>query len=119
MSLNIIQPSFAAGELAPTMAARVDMAKYKQGAATMRNFYVDYRSGASTRTGTRFVIQTRGKGKVRLIPFQFSVVSSYVLEFGDRYVRFISHGGAVLEPGFNIAGATNQAPAGLTITSNN
>lgn len=120
MSLNTIQPSFAAGELAPTMAARVDMAKYKQGAERMRNFYVDYRSGASTRSGTRFVVQAyKSNSRVRLIPFQFSVVSSYVLEFGDHYIRFISNGGAVLEPTFNITGASNGFPAFLTVPGNN
>jgi len=101
------------------MTARVDMAKYKQGAATMRNFFVDYRSGASTRSGTRFVIQTLGQSKVRLIPFQFSVANSYVLEFGDHYIRFVSNGGAVLEPAFALNGASNSLPAYVSAPGQN
>jgi hypothetical protein len=95
MSENVIQTSFAAGELSPSLFARVDFAKYHSGAAKMRNFFVDYRSGASTRPGTEFIRPAGGK-KVRLIRFQQSTTVSYALEFGNNYLRFISQGGSVV-----------------------
>ena len=41
----VIQSSFNSGEWAPTLYARVDVAKYHSGAALLRNFFVDYRGG--------------------------------------------------------------------------
>src|SRR6185369_8317174 len=60
MSQPVIQTSFSAGELSPSLFARVDLAKYKVGAATMRNAVVDYRGGASSRSGTMFVARSAG-----------------------------------------------------------
>lgn len=99
MSDNVIQASFAAGELSPSLLARVDFAKYRSGAATMRNFFVDYRSGASTRTGTEFIRPAQLESpRVRLVRFQQSNTVNYVLEFGHGYLRFITNGSSVVEP---------------------
>src|SRR5205085_7407614 len=120
MADNLIQTSFASGELAPSLFARTDFAKYHTGAARMRNFFVDYRSGASTRAGTEFIRQAfKSPTAVRLIAFQYSVIASYVLEFGDLYVRFTSNGQTVLETGFAITGATQANPVVLTVVGNN
>jgi len=120
MSTNVIQSSFSAGELSPTLFARVDLAQYHRGAATMRNFFVDYRSGASTRMGTQFVVQALISSKpVRIIPFQTSVLIPYILEFGDFYMRPISKGNPVLETVFNITGVSNSNPTIVTIPGNN
>jgi len=119
MSTNLIQTSFAAGELAPSLTAHTDLTKYKSGAAVMRNFFVDYRSGASTRPGTMFVIQALGPGPVRLIPYQLSTEVSFEIEFGDFYCRFIVDGGAVLEDGFAITNLTKALPAAATAAGNN
>src|ERR1700727_1628163 len=104
MPTSLIQPSFAAGELSTSLWARVDLAKYKSGAATMRNMFVDYRGGASPRPGTRFIAisATSGNGPPpRLIKFQFSTGSgqAYVLEFGDLYIRFYRNGAPILSGG--------------------
>lgn len=120
MSQNLIQTSMAAGELAPSIFAHTDMAKYHAGMALMRNWFVDYRSGASTRAGTKFVIQAlKSSTPVRLIPFQTSVLVPYILEFGDGYVRPISNGGAVLEAPFAITAITQANPAVVSVPGNN
>lgn len=117
-SLPVMQHSFNAGEWAPALNARVDLAKYKSGAALLRNFFVDYRGGASTRTGTKYILQAyRSSTAVRLIPFQASFVVSYVLEFGNNYIRFYSNGGAVLETGKAITGAAQTNPANITVVA--
>lgn len=99
MSQALMQYSFHAGELSPALYARVDISKYKSGAALMRNFYPDYRGGASTRTGTRFIQRCKSNG-ARLIPFQQSTGTNYVLEFGNKYLRFYFNGSPVLESAF-------------------
>lgn len=117
MSQNLIQSSFASGELAPSLFARTDLTKYHTGAAKMRNFFVDYRSGTSTRPGTKFVIQAFGS-TVRLVRFQSSLLVPYIIEFGNFYCRFISNGAAVLETGFAIANVSLSNPATITANGN-
>src|ERR1017187_7525239 len=97
MSQNHIQPSFSAGELSPTLYSRVDFAKYHVGLARCRNFFVDYRGGISTRTGTMFVGRCRLDNlPVRLIDFEFSTTQQFVLQFGDKYMRVVKNGALVL-----------------------
>lgn len=115
MSQNVIQTSFAGGELSPTLYARVDLAKYKIGAARMLNFFVDYRGGASNRPGTELVARSLNSASpTRLIPFQFSVIQNYVLEFGDFYMRVIKDGALVTETPKVLSAVTNANPGVFT-----
>jgi len=114
MSENVIQASFAAGELSPSLFARVDFAKYRSGAARMRNFFVDYRSGASTRPGTEFIRPAaEGTTKIRLVRFQQSTTVTYILEFGNQYLRFISNGSSIVEPAFGISAVNKGNPTSI------
>jgi hypothetical protein len=115
MPQTIIQHSFHAGEWAPALNARVDLAKYHAAAATMRNFFVDYRGGASSRMGTKYVLQAYNAAQpVRLIPFQASFTVGYILEFGEAYIRPYYNGAPILEPAKNITGITKANPAVVT-----
>lgn len=106
-----MQYGFHAGEWAPALNARVDLAKYHSAAALLENWYVDYRGGVSTRPGLEYIIQALiSSSQVRLIPFQVTFTLSYVLEFGDGYIRFISNGSPVLEAATVITGATQANP---------
>lgn len=119
MSTALIQPSFAAGELAPSLYARVDLAKWHVAAAVMRNCFVDYKGGAASRGGSRFInksFQVFGTPP-RLVPFQFSQTQTYVLEMGNQYIRFIQNGGYILENGINISAITNANPGVITATA--
>ncbi len=114
MAQPVIQPSFANGEFSPTLYARVDFQKYHSAAAKMRNFFVDYRGGASNRSGTNFVGQCKSNGNVRFIPFQFSTLQAYILEFSAAAIRVIKDGSYVLEATKAITGATSANPVVLT-----
>lgn len=117
MSQPTIQTSFASGEWAPKLRARVDLAKYRSGAALLRNFFVDYSGGgASTRQGTRFINQCKSLG-ARIIPFQPSTTLSYELEFGQGYIRFYSNGSPILEAATTISGITQANPGVVTDTA--
>lgn len=119
MSDNVLQNSFSAGELAPSIYARTDLASYRQGLAQCRNFFVDYRSGISTRNGSKFIIQCFKSGSaVRLVGFSVTTAVTYIIEFGDKYCRFINNGASVLEAAFNINAATNASPATITVPGN-
>lgn len=120
MSDNRIQASFNSGEFAPTLFARVDLAKYRSAAALLENWFVDYRGGASTRPGTKYILQAyKSATAVRLISFQAAFSVGYVMEFGDFYIRFFLDGAPILETGFAITAATKANPGVLTVTGNN
>ena len=116
MARTLIQPSFSAGELTPSLYGRVDLAKWHVGSATMRNFFVNYRGGASSRAGTKFVGASKQTGSLppRLITFQFSLNQGLCLEFGNLYMRVIQNGSYVLETLKNITGITNAAQGVVT-----
>src|SRR5882762_11306781 len=115
MAQPVMQHSFHAGEWAPALGARVDLAKYKSGAALLRNFFVDYRGGASTRAGTKYVLQAyKSATAVRIIPFSASFTVNYVLEFGDGYIRFYFNGAPILEASKAITAITQASPGVFT-----
>lgn len=114
-SQPVIQTSFNSGEWAPALNARVDLTKYHSGAALLRNFFVDYRGGASTRPGTKYILRClSSSSQVRLIPFQASFSVTYILEFGNGYIRFFTNGSPVLEPAKAITGITQANPGVIT-----
>jgi hypothetical protein len=95
-----LQASFTSGELSPRLYGRVDLAKYQTGLAKCRNMVLMPHGGVNRRSGTRFVHEVKDSSKaVRLIPFEFSTVQAYVLEFGDQYMRVYKDGGIVVSSG--------------------
>lgn len=127
MGQPVMLPSFGAGELSPALFARVDLNKFHVGAALLENFFVDYRGGALNRPGTTFAgMAARNKPtndvtgrfdltkKVRLIPFTFSTLQTYALEFGHQYMRVIKNGAYVLEATKAISAVTLAAPGVFT-----
>ncbi len=118
MSTNVIQTSFAGGELSPTLYARVDLAKYHIGAARLLNFFVDYRGGASNRPGFELVCRCKDSSNPeRLIPFQFSIFQTYMLEFSNFAMRVIKDGAQVLNPSKTIVGVTNANPGVVNVVA--
>ena len=100
MPVHTIQPSFSGGELAPSLHARVDLAKYATGLKTCRNFFVQAHGGVANRPGTKFICETANSAKTtRLIPFEFNTEQTYILEFGHQTMRVIKDGGQVLSSG--------------------
>lgn len=95
MGVSVIQPSFASGELAPSLYARVDLARYQTGLKLCRNFIVMPYGGIKNRPGTRFIHSTKANSAARLLPFEFNDEQTYVLEFGHLYMRVYKDGGIV------------------------
>jgi hypothetical protein len=105
MSNNVIQTAFSAGEVSPSFYGRVDVTKYHVAAALLRNFYVDYRGGASSRPGSWYVGTSKYSDKnVKLARFQFSTApnQAYALEFGHLYMRVIFQGAYIAAGGGGI-----------------
>lgn len=92
-----IRSSFNAGELSPLLDGRVDVAKYSNGCRLTENFIPTVQGPAVRRAGTRFVAEVKASAnRTWLARFEFSTTQSYVLEFGDRYLRFYTNRGQLL-----------------------
>lgn len=97
MLLHHLQPSFAGGEISPSLYARVDSAAYGSWLKTARNFYVHPQGGASNRPGTAFMGEAKYDGKAcRILPFVLGEEESYVLELGEKYMRVYTSAGRLL-----------------------
>lgn len=93
---NSAQRSFAGGELAPSLHARTDQAKYHSGLRTCRNFVVQRHGGVTNRPGTQFIGEVKVSGdEVRLAKFHFNDDQTYVFEFGNLYVRIYRLGARI------------------------
>jgi hypothetical protein len=115
MAQPTIQPSFNSGEWSPNLYGRVDIEKFHSGAAVLRNFYIDYRGGVSSRTGTKYCLRGyKDSTAIRMIPFQATFSLGYALEFGDFYIRFYRNGAPVLETAKTITAAAAGPPEVFT-----
>ena len=109
MNILTLQPAFTAGELAPSLSARVDLSKYQQGCRTLRNFKVQPHGGAVKRPG--FLLLDELPGEAALVRFVFNNDQAYCLAFGEKWLRIFTAEGAVL----NSSGETYQVPTPYTL----
>lgn len=84
-----ILASFAGGEIAPEMYARVDIRKHAIAARKMENIVLLPQGPATRIPGTRFVCNTRNDLRAWLLGFVFSTVQAYVIEATDQVFRFM------------------------------
>jgi hypothetical protein len=86
-------PSFNAGELSPRLESRPDLEKYASACRTLENFVIMPYGGVNRRPGFQYIGAARyADKKCRLIGFNFSTTTNFILELGDLYVRFWSNG---------------------------
>ena len=91
--------NFNAGELSPFLTSRTDISKYESGCQELSNFIILPYGGVIRRPGTQYLGQAKFSDKrARLIGFNFSVTTNFILEFGEKYVRFWTAGVQVVKP---------------------
>ena len=92
--------NFTAGELSPRLDGRNDLSKYPAGCKTLENIVIYPHGAAARRPGTQFIAEVKtSSAKTRLIPFEFSTTQTYILEFGNQYMRVYKDKGQVLSGG--------------------
>ena len=110
-----IQNSFTAGELSSLLLGRQDLEKYQSGLYVCLNGIPLTQGAWTRRPGTAFLHQTKHHDKVsRVIPFQYSITQTYMLEFGYQYIRFYTDHGILTQTAQNITGISNAAVAVVT-----
>jgi hypothetical protein len=91
-----IQESFNSGEFSEIVSARIGFDKYKNAVKHSENMIPLVQGGMTRRTGTMYVTEVKTSAKsTRLIQFEYSITQSYVIEFGDLYLRFYKDRGVV------------------------
>ena len=96
MKASPIQESLNAGEFSPLMQGRVLFQKYKNALALCENMMPIVQGAVTRRTGTYFIGEVKDSAnKTRMIPFEFSTLQSYNIEFGAGYFRFYKDRGQI------------------------
>lgn len=95
------QTNFSTGELDPLLRARVDIPQYTNALAKATNVVIQPQGGMRRRGGTRHIFelpnsstQSAANG-VRLVPFEFSVLDSYMLCFVAGRMYVVKNGAVV------------------------
>ena len=110
--------NFTAGELSPRLDGRTDVGKYFNGCKTLENMVVHPHGAATRRPGTKFVHEVKTSSeKTRLIPFEFSTTQTYIMEFGNQYIRFYKDQGIITLTDKTISAITKANPGVVTATS--
>ena len=82
--------SFNRGILTPKLASRSDVKIHYAGCRELSNMVCQVYGGASKRPGTYYIAEVADSGKAaRVIPYSRATeAGNYVLEFGDKTIRF-------------------------------
>ena len=93
MNIYLIQPSFAAGEISPYVANRVDLDKYKSALLNAQNLVIRPFGGCYRRQGSEFIGQVKYDDKpTALVAFNAGIDDAYLLEVGYQYIRIWEDG---------------------------
>lgn len=93
MNIYLIQPSFAAGEISPYVANRVDLDKYKSALLTAQNLIIRPFGGCYRRQGSEFIGKVKYDDKpAALVAFNAGIDDAYLLEVGYQYIRIWEDG---------------------------
>lgn len=88
--------NFTAGELSPDLETRTDLQQYANGARTLLNVLPVIEGGVKRRPGAKSVMLAYNTTARRLIPFIVTQDKSFIVEFGDLYLRVFDRTGNVL-----------------------
>lgn len=119
--VDIVRFGFVAGEISENYHFRSDLEKFDLALSVVRNYFVDYRGGLSSRPGTEFIdyldVDTKD---IILVPFRFAsdIANTNMLVFSDFVLRIVQDGAYVLEDPFNITAASQAAAATITAAGN-
>jgi hypothetical protein len=107
--------NFSGGEASPKLWGRSDVVPFFTCGEKLENVLVSNYGSAYRTPGTRFIARAKPLSyDIRLLPFIYSVGQSYVLEFGNYYMRVFQNSGSVVEDPIVISNISNGYPAILT-----
>lgn len=92
-----LQNDFNGGEFSAKVWARVDAERYRNGLKKCLNYVQVLQGPLLRRPGSLFVAEVKDSSKKTFIlPFKFSIFQAYIIEVGDKYMRFYMNHGEIL-----------------------
>lgn len=99
MATRITQASFTRGELTPRLDSRTNLEQYAIGLKRAKNAIIHQEGGISNRMGLEYCGVAKYNNKhTRCIKFVFNSEQTYMLEFGEKYIRFLKDGAYIIYP---------------------
>src|SRR3990167_2127401 len=115
---SLTQNTFNAGELSSLLLGRQDVDKYGSGLFVCLNAIPLTQGAWTRRPGTAYLHQCKFHSKIaRLIAFQYSITQTYILEFGEEYIRFFTSHGILTNTAQSITSITKAAVGVVTKNS--
>ena len=115
---SIIQNALNGGEMSTLMLGRQDIDKYNAGLFVCLNGITLAQGPWTRRPGTAYLHQARHNNKeCRLFPFQYSITQTYMLEFGENYIRFFTAHGILTNTAQSITSISKASPGLVTKNS--
>jgi hypothetical protein len=96
MTQRFVTNAFIAGELGKAFFGRTDLDKYDLSVALARNFFVDYRGGLSSRSGTRLCTELAGPAALYSYPLG-DEEDDILLIFGNNTLSLYQSGVPLLD----------------------
>ncbi|MCC2155932.1 hypothetical protein [Veillonella fallax] len=91
--LYISQLAFTTGEVSPDVSSRFDLEQYKSALLESENVVIRPYGAVAKRQGSQYVGQVKYSDKpTRLFEFTTNTNNSFMLEFGDKYIRVWNYG---------------------------
>lgn len=92
-SIYISQLAFTTGEVSPDVSSRFDLEQYKSALLEAENVVIRPYGAVAKRQGSQYVGQVKYSDKpTRLFEFTTNTNNSFMLEFGDKYIRVWNYG---------------------------
>lgn len=115
MNIKSLFRSFAAGIIGSELYGRLDLTKFATGLAKCINFWVLPHGPVQNRPGFGYVLEVKDSTKrTRIVPFSYNTEQTFLIEFGDQYVRWHTNGGTLLETSQSITAVTKANPGVVT-----
>lgn len=108
-----LQEKFSGGEISKSAYGRVTDPHYDASMAGITNYIPIIQGPLIRRPGTKFVSYAKSNASVALVPFHFSNAINYMMEFGDKYIRFYTNEAQAVTTSnsFVVSGTTNITKA--------
>ena len=101
--MKAFKKNFNSGLLSPLLDGRTDLPQYAGGCRVLQNFIPRTFGGVFKRPGTEYIGRVKNDMPARLLPFNYSINTTFVFELGDFSIRFWSNGQQVVLPTFTVS----------------
>ena len=114
----ISKSNFTGGQWSEEMRGRFDLPQYDSALETMQNFVTLPQGGAKVRSGSRIVAPAKSHTETTvLLDFEFNSEQTYILEFGQQYVRFYTQNARIVTNSVSVTAVADSGGGLVRVTA--